>query len=112
VQQVAEEIRLAQQKTVTEQLIYGVTFTAGSTTIPLFRYNPANGAKTTISTYTLPNDVSINSVNFSNNNDIRFATSGAPNFSGNLVLRDTVRNRSRQIDIRPSGTVITNTPES
>lgn len=112
VEQVAEQVRLAQQKTVTEQQIYGLTFTAGASTIPTFLYNPGNGNKTTQSTFTLPAYISIYQVNFNGNNDVRFSTSGAPNVSGNLVLRDTIRLKNRTIEIRPSGTVITSAPES
>lgn len=111
VEQVAEHIRLAQQKTVTEQQIYGVTFTAGATTIPLFLYNPNSGTKTTQSTVTMPAYITIYQVNFSGQSDIRFATSGAPTYSGNLVLRDTIRQKNRRIEIRPSGTVITSGAE-
>lgn len=107
VDQVAEQVRLAQQKTVTEQVIYGVTFTSGASTVPLFLYNSGNGTKTTQSTITLPSNIIINVVSFSSHADIRFATSGAPNYSGYLTLKDTVRSKSREIDIRPSGTVIT-----
>lgn len=111
VSQVAEEIRTAQQKTVSEQQIYGLTFTAGATSITLFSYNAVNGTKTTISTYPLPSNISITQVNFSGNADVRFATSGAPNYSGNLVLTDAARSVSRKVEVRPSGTVITSTGE-
>lgn len=111
VDQVAEQIRLAQQKTVTEQSIYGVTFTSGSNSVPLFLYNSGNGTKTTQSTITLPTYIIIDTVSFSGNSDVRFATSGAPNYSGYLTLEDTVRSKSRKIEIRPSGTVITNGAE-
>jgi prepilin-type N-terminal cleavage/methylation domain-containing protein len=111
VDQVAGQIRLAQQKTVTEQSIYGVTFTSGANTIPLFLYNTSNGNKTTQSTISLPTYITIDTVSFSNNADVRFATSGAPNYSGYLTLKDTVRSKSRKIEIRPSGTVLTSGAE-
>lgn len=111
VDQVAETIRYAQQRTVTEQNPYGVTFTTGASTVPLFLYNTGDGSKTTQSTLTLPSYIIIYQVNFSGNSDVRFAASGAPNVSGNLVLRDTVRTKNRLIEIRPSGTVITSGAE-
>ncbi|HSI20606.1 MAG TPA: type II secretion system protein [Verrucomicrobiae bacterium] len=111
VQEVAEHIRLAQQKTVSEQNIYGITFTAGSGSVPLFLYNPADGTKTTQSTISLPAYITVNTVSFSGNSDIRFTTSGAPNYSGSLTIRDSVRSKSRTIEIRPSGTVITSSGE-
>jgi type II secretory pathway pseudopilin PulG len=112
VDQVAEHIRLAQQKTVTEQQIYGVTFVTGSSSVPLYLFNPVTNGKTTQNTLSLPAYISIHSISFGGQSDVRFATSGAPNVSGNLVLRDTIRGRNRLIEIRPSGAVITNTPES
>jgi hypothetical protein len=102
---------LAQQKTVTEQQIYGVTLTAGATSIPLFLYNTTNGAKTTQTTLTLPTNIAIHQVNFSSQSDIRFSTSGAPSTSGNVVLVDSIRLRYRKIEIRPSGNILSNTSE-
>jgi prepilin-type N-terminal cleavage/methylation domain-containing protein len=111
VDQVSGQVRYAQQKTVSEQTIYGVTFTSGSTSVPLFSYNAGTSTKTTVSTVTLPGYIQIDVVSLSNQTDIRFATSGAPNYSGYITLRDTVRNKSRKVEIRPSGTVISNTAE-
>ncbi len=111
VAQVADFVRSAQQKTVTEQKLYGVTFTTNGTTVPLYLFNSANSTKTTQNTLTLPSNITISAVNFSGNSDIQFATSGVPNFSGNIILTDTIRNRSREIDIRPSGAVINNQSE-
>jgi prepilin-type N-terminal cleavage/methylation domain-containing protein len=108
---VAELMRQTNQKTVTEQVIYGVTFTSGASTIPQFLYNTSNGTKTIQSTYTLPSNICIDTVSFSSNTDIRFSTSGAPNASGYVVLVDTVRNRRREIDLRPSGSVFANQSE-
>jgi prepilin-type N-terminal cleavage/methylation domain-containing protein len=105
VNEVADFLRFAEQKTVTEQKIYGVTLTVGATTIPHFQYDPSSEAKTSVSTYSLPSNIKIGEVNFSENADIRFATSGAPNVSGNLVLTDTARGKSRRIEIRPSGAI-------
>lgn len=111
VEQTADLTRLAEQKTVTEQSIYGVTFTVNATTIPMFLYNSVNSTKTTQSTLVLPTNISISQVNFSGNSDIRFATSGAPNFSGTVVLHDSIRNRNRVVEIRPSGNILSNTAE-
>jgi type II secretory pathway pseudopilin PulG len=111
VQEVADFMRLAQQKTVTEQQIYGVTLTAGATTIPLFLYDPLTAVKSTQTTLTIPANVSISAVNFSGVSDVRFTTSGAPSTSGNIVLTDTIRNRNRTVEIRPSGNILNNTGE-
>lgn len=104
-EQIADFIRLTEQKTVTEQKIYGITLTSGATTVPQFLYNVSNGAKTTQTTLSLPSYISISSETFTGT-DVRFATSGAPNVSGYLVVTDNVRSRSRKIEVRPSGAIL------
>jgi prepilin-type N-terminal cleavage/methylation domain-containing protein len=106
-----ELLRLTQQKTVTEQNIYGVTLIPGATTVPRFRYNPLDGTKTIQETYTLPSSIRLDTVNLVGETDIRFSTSGAPNVSGDVVLLDVDRTRRRRIDIRPSGAVFANQSE-
>ena len=105
----ADYLMLTQQKTVTEQLLYGVTFTAGASTVPQYLYTPASpgnpATKTSTGTYALPSDIVISSVNFSGNADVRFLTSAAPNVNGNVVLRDTVRNRYKRVSIGPAGLI-------
>lgn len=108
--EVADFVLLTEQKTVTEQQIYGLTLTENATTLPQFLYDPVSTNKTAITTLTLPAHIKISAVNFSNT-DVRFSTSGAPNSAGNFVLTDTVRNRSRRVEIRPSGAILTNTGE-
>ena len=109
--QVADFIRLAEQKTVTEQVIYGETFAVNGTSIPLFLYNTSNGTKTTNTTLTLPSDIYISYVSLGGSSDVTFATSGVPSVSGYIILTDSVRSRSREVDIRPSGAVINNQAE-
>jgi len=114
--QVADILRLDEQRTLTQQQIYGVTLVASSTTVPQFLcLNVACAVSTDKSmltpTYTLPTNVVIDQVNFSGNTDIRFATSGAPSTSGELILLDTSRNKRRKIEVRPSGAIIYNFPE-
>ena len=101
--QVANFLRLTEQKTVTEQQIYGITLTANATTISQYIYNPTTSAKTIQTSFSLPVNTSIGAVNFSGNNDITFSTAGSPSTSGNFTILDTIRNRTQQIDIRPSG---------
>ena len=114
--QIADILRLDEQRTLTQQQIYGVTFIASSNTVPQFlclNVTCASGTdKSMITpTYTLPTNIVIDQVNFSGNSDIRFATSGAPSTSGELILRDTSRNKRRKIEVRPSGAIIYNFPE-
>lgn len=109
VEQASDFVRLAAQKTVTEQQIYGVRFTAGSANIVMFRQN--GGTQTTISTTTLPANMQVSAFSFSGASEVRFSTAGAPNVSGNFTIRDTVRNRTRQVEIRPSGNIRNNQAE-
>lgn len=112
VDQVEEYVRLTQQKTVTEQQLYGLTFVANATTVTQFRYNPINSQKTTIEVYTLPINIKIGQVNLSGQSDIHFSTAGSPDFSGSVVLNDTIRNRNRSILIKPSGSINSNQSEN
>lgn len=109
--QAADFLLSTQQKTVTEQKIYGVTLSTSATSIIQFVYNPTTHAKTTQTVFNLPSNTEISQVNFSGNTDIRFATTAAPNVSGNLVIHDIIRNRYKRITISPSGSITANQPE-
>jgi prepilin-type N-terminal cleavage/methylation domain-containing protein len=112
--QVGDFLLLTQQKTVTEQLIYGVTLTAGATSIPQYTYvvNPDGSVtKTPQTTFALPINISISQVNFSGQSDVRFSTSAAPNISGDIVVIDSVRGRKKRITITPSGSINANQTE-
>jgi len=109
--EVSDFLLETQQKTVTEQTIYGVTLNVSGTTIPQYTYNPITQVKTSKSTFNLPSNTQIIQVSFSGNSDIRFATTAAPNVSGYLVIEDTVRMRAKKITISPSGSITANQPE-
>ena len=109
-EQVADTIRLSSQKTVTEQMVYGVRLNAGATTIPQVRIEN-DGSATVTGTYNLPANTIIDTVDFSGATEIHFSTAGAPNYSGTLTIRDTVRNRRRTIEVRPSGNIRTSATE-
>lgn len=110
VSEVSNLLRYNEQKTVTEQKTYGLTFSAGSGTIPIFIKNVDN-SKTAQPTYTLPVNIVLGAVNFSGSSDVLFTNSGAPNVSGSFVLTDTVRNKSRLLTVKPSGEIVANTGE-
>ena len=106
-QQVVDLLRYNAQRTVTEQIPYGTILTANATTIPLYKCTDGTCATTqSLTSYTFPTNIKIGGVSFSGQSDIRFATSGAPNYSGTLTITDMSRNRSRNILVRPSGTVL------
>jgi prepilin-type N-terminal cleavage/methylation domain-containing protein len=109
VEEVSDFIRLASQKTVTEQQVYGVTLTTGSVTIPM--YQLTSGVKTTVSTYDMPTNMQLGTISLGSGNDVSFTTSGAPSVSGTFTVIDTLRNRTRTIEIRPSGTIKNNQAE-
>ncbi len=110
VDQTSDLIRYAAQRTVTEQVVYGFTVTAGSTNVVMFQVD-GSGNNVTMQTLTLPSNIQVGTVSFSGNNSIRFSTAGAPSVSGNFTLRDTIRSKSRTIEVRPSGNIRTNTGE-
>ncbi len=109
VNEAANFIRTAQQRTVTEQQVYGITLTLNDDAIPMFVVQGATSP--VIGTMDLPNSIEVGSISFGGQTDIRFSAAGAPSTSGSFTLRDTIRNRSRTIEIRPSGTVRANTSE-
>lgn len=109
--QLVDFLLLTQQQTVTQQQIYGVTFTTGATTVAQYLYNPNTATKTPKTTFSLAPNTQIGTVNFSNQSDVRFSTGAAPNVSGTVVVYDTVRNRHKLITISPSGSISDNQSE-
>lgn len=105
-EQAADLVRLASQRTVSEQVVYGIRVTAGGSNIQMFVVN-TNGTTTVVRTLTLPAYTQIGTVSLSNATEVRFSTAGAPNVSGSFTIRDTQRSRSRAIQIRPSGNIRT-----
>lgn len=104
-------IRSTQQKTVSEQKIYGITFTTNAQTVIQYLYNTTNGTKTTQKIITFPGSIKIGSTSFSGQSDIQFNTAGSPNYSGYVVVNDPIRNRNRKVELKPSGSIIGNQAE-
>lgn len=102
---------LTQQQTVTQQKIYGVTFTAGAVSVPQYLYDPATGNKTALSSFTLAPNTQLGAVSFSGQSDVRFSTGAAPNVSGTVEVFDTSRSRHKLITVSPSGAVTANQSE-
>jgi type II secretory pathway pseudopilin PulG len=61
--------------------------------------------------FSLPNNIIVYQMP-SNTNYIYFNSAGAPNVNGNIILKDTARNRCRNLVIQPSGSISTNQPET
>jgi prepilin-type N-terminal cleavage/methylation domain-containing protein len=110
VDQVSDLVRFAAQRTVTEQSVYGFSVVAGASSVTVFQVNTLN-QNVTVQTLTLPSNIEVGTVSFSGNSNIRFSTAGAPSTSGSFTLLDTVRNKTRTIEVRPSGNIRTNTGE-
>ena len=102
---------LTQQKTVTEQKIYGVTFTAGATSISQYVYDPVSSNKTPTTTFNLAQNTQLGAVNFSSQSDIRFSTGAAPNVNGSLEIYNPSQNRHKLIIVSPSGSITANQSE-
>jgi prepilin-type N-terminal cleavage/methylation domain-containing protein len=102
--QLVSFVRVTQQRAITEQLSYGVELRANAASIPMFRVN-ADTTTTVVQTYTLPSDIRISAIAFPNNGDVRFNPAAAPSVSGTITIQDVIRNRTRTVDIRPSGSV-------
>lgn len=109
VTQATDFVRLASQKTVTEQQTYAVQFRVGSATLTMVRIEDAT--TTTVDTTTLPTNIQISSYSFAGDNKVRFTTAGAPVTSGSFTVRDQIRNKSRLVEVRPSGNIRDNAGE-
>ena len=106
ISQVQDLLRLTEQRTVTEQKNYYVSFNTGGQIITQYVENTSGGSDQVVSTITLPSSIVVDSLAFGGATTVRFATTGAPSVSGSLVLLDTGRIRHRKIDVRPSGSVV------
>lgn len=109
VNDVTDFIRHAAQRTVTEQIVYGVTMNSGASSIVMYQLN--GNTKTTVATQNLPTNMQVGTVSFGGATSVSFTTVGAPSVSGFLTIKDVNRNKSREIDIRPSGNIRNNQGE-
>ena len=109
--QVVDFMQLTQQRTITEQKIYGDSFIVGGTSTQQFLYDSQSSTKTTQTTFSLAPNTQISAVNLSSNTDIRFSTAAAPSVSGTIEIMDTQRGRHKLITIAPSGSITANQPE-
>ena len=110
--QVSDLLRLTEQKTVTEQVVYYLVITAPSTTIT--QYKTQAGGDVITKTLALPSSTQVDSLSFGSGlpgNHLAFATNGAPNVSGYVVLKDVSRVKYRKINVQPSGAILANTSE-
>lgn len=109
VEEIADFVRLAEQKTVTEQQIYGVQLSNNAVTIPMVLVSGSN--RTTIKTLVLPANMKLTDLSLAGQTEVRFSTSGAPSTAGSFEVLDMIRGKSRLIEIRPSGSIRTNSGE-
>ena len=109
--QLVDFMQYTQQRTITEQKIYGDSFTAGGTTVQQFLYDTQSGNKSSQTTFSLAPNTQISAVNLNTSSDVRFSTSAAPSVSGTIEVMDSQRGRHKLITVAPSGTITANQPE-
>ena len=96
-----ENLRYAQQLSVTEQMEYGIIFsTTTEQKYELVKHQ--DGSTTTIKEISLPSEVYFKSITPLDNNEIRFNSYGAVKESGDVILENE-KEQTITIRIRPSG---------
>ena len=107
-EKVVQNLRLAQQKTVTEQIIYLVRFDlAGKRNYEIIRLNPdpenpGGYLPETIQTETLDSDIEIRELRDLSNPEIQFTTAGGVVDAGQIDLANRY-DEVKTIDVHPAG---------
>lgn len=96
------DLRLAQQSTVTEQVVYLLEF---NTIERKYSVEKMGAATTTVKTVALPEGVDFQSISPGLEDKVIFNSFGAVNQSGQIVLVATDDSRIATINIKPSGYV-------
>ncbi len=94
------DLRYAQQKAVTEQIIYDVKFNLATNSYQIIKEIPT----TTIKTVYLNNRTTVNSITGLTNNTVRFNAAGAAVETGKIILINS-NNSTSSVEIKPSGYV-------
>lgn len=95
----ASDLRLAQQLSVAEQIVYYIDLATSTRSYAIFK----TGSSTPIKTYILPTEVSYDEVTGLSNNRISFNSYGGVSQSGSITIKNSTR--SKVINIKPSGYV-------
>lgn len=97
---IVNDLRDAQQRTVTEQVVYLIHFYSSSGEYDLIRINPTNGNRETVKAVTLSPDISMSSVTFPSY-EVQFNAGGGVSAPGVVVLTKDTLNVT--IDVKASG---------
>lgn len=95
----ASDLRLAQQYSISEQVSYYIDISTSTKQYKLYK----TGSTTPVKTYSLPNEISFQSVNGLSSDRVTFNAYGAVSDSGSIVL--STSQKSKTINIKPSGYV-------
>jgi hypothetical protein len=115
--------QLAQQRTLTEQVPYGVELQgvacSPANSCARLVYYPLDGSGVPAPSPTalpspnptplqLPTDIIVSASPTPSMTLVQFRTNAAPVSSGKLILQDTIRNRRKDVTIGPTGSVAAN----
>ncbi len=106
-ERVVEELRLAQQKTVSEQIVYVLEFDKEAESYTLIRFNPdpenpGEYIPETLKTETLDPEIEIKELYDLTEPEIRFTAAGGVAEAGQIELVNQ-KGDTKLIDVRPSG---------
>lgn len=96
----ATDLRLSQQLSIAEQIVYYLAISTSTRQYQLYR----TGSTTPFKTYTLPNDISFDSVSGLTGDTVYFNAYGAVSESGTIKLQNN-QGKIKVINIKPSGYV-------
>lgn len=106
-EKVVQELRLAQQKTVTEQITYLVRFDKEAESYTVIRLvpdpeNPGEYLPETVKTQTLDSEIEIKELYNLGEPEIKFTAAGGVAEAGQIELANR-QGKTKLIDVRPSG---------
>ena len=100
-QDLASDLKYAQQLTITERVIHGIYIDEVNDSYQIYRINPP-AATSTVKSVTLSADINISDVNGFTGNLVKFNSYGSVSESGDIVLSN-INNASSTIRVKPSG---------
>jgi Tfp pilus assembly protein FimT len=98
--QITSDLRFAQQSAVTQQVIYSVKFYIDSNDYDILEIS--SGATSTVAYKELPDDINIDQVSGSGDNEVEFNFYGGVDEPCQVILSNS-RGRTGNVNIKPSG---------
>ena len=96
---IGQQLNYAKQRSITEQIIYGIFFDTDNNNYQLIRFSDS---ETVLATKQLPEQIQFQSISGFINQRVKFTSLGYPFQSGQIILIND-NNRTITIDVRPSG---------